>query len=67
MPQVSLLVYSRADRLSDPLLFDHGCFHINLVDHGNNLQIMTQSQIEVRDGLRLNTLRRIDDPQRPFA
>ena len=63
------LFWFTAEQIDYLILYfiDHGCFHINLVDHGNNLQIMTQSQIEVRDGLRLNTLRRIDDQQRPFA
>ncbi len=46
---------------------NHGTFHINLVDHRNDLQIVIDGQIEVTDGLCLNTLRRIYQQQGAFA
>ena len=40
---------------------------VDLVDHGDDLQILTDRQIHVRDGLGLHALRRVDQQDRPFA
>ena len=48
-------------------LVDHRRVHVDLVQYGDDLQIVSHGQIEVRDGLRLNALRSIDHQQRPFA
>jgi len=48
-------------------LVDHRRVHVDLVQHGDDLQIVSHGQIEVRDGLRLNALRGVDHQQRPFA
>ena len=48
-------------------LVGHSRRHVNLVDDGNNLQVMVDGHIEVRDGLCLHALSGIDDEQRPLA
>ena len=48
-------------------LVDHGRLDIYLVQHGDDLQIVPYGQIEVRYGLRLNTLRGVHHEQRPLA
>ena len=45
----------------------HGRRHVNLVDDGNNLQVIVYSQIEVRDGLCLYALCGIHHQQCAFA
>ena len=47
--------------------FWHGAGHVHLVDDGNNLQIVFDGHIEVRDGLRLYALCCVYNEQRPFA
>mgnify|MGYP000127318842 CR=1 FL=1 len=48
-------------------LFDHGSLHVYLVDDGNDFEVVSESEIEVGDGLCLYPLRGIHDKQRPFA
>ena len=48
-------------------LVDHGRIHIDLVQHGDDFQVVPHGQVEVRYGLRLNALRGVDDQQRAFA
>ena len=48
-------------------LVDHGRIHVDLVQHGDDLQVVPHGQVEVRYGLRLNALRGVDDQQRAFA
>ena len=47
--------------------FWHGAGHVHLVDDGNNLQIVFDGHIEVRDGLRLYALCCVYNEQCPFA
>ena len=58
-----------ADQVDDLILHlvDHGRFHVDLVQHGDDLQIVGDGQIEVRDGLCLNSLRGVDDEQSAFT
>ena len=44
-----------------------GARQVNFVDNGNNLQIIIQRQIHVRQGLRLNALGRVNNQQRTLA
>ena len=46
---------------------DHRRVHVDLVQYGNDLQVVLDSQVKVRYGLRLDTLRGIDHQQGPFA
>ena len=46
---------------------DHRRVHVDLVQYGNDLQVVLDSQVKVRYGLRLDTLRGIDYEQSPFA
>ena len=48
-------------------LVDHRSVHVDLIQHRNNLQIVLQRKIQVRNGLSLNPLRSIDHQQRPLA
>src|SRR5690606_33267448 len=48
-------------------LIGHGTLQINLVEYGNNLQIMFNSHVNIGDCLCLNTLRSINNQQSPFA
>ena len=48
-------------------LVGHGAGHVTLVDDGDNLQVVLDGHVEVRDGLCLHALRGIHDEQRPFA
>ena len=48
-------------------LVDHRRVDVDLVEHGDDLQIVPDGQIEVRNRLRLNALRGVDHQQRPFA
>ena len=45
----------------------HSRRHIYLVDHWNDFQVVLNSHIEVRDGLRLDTLSGIHDQERSLA
>ena len=58
-----------ADKVDDLIfhLIGHGRRHVDLVDHGDNLQIMVDGHIEIRDGLRLHALGGIDHQQRSLA
>jgi len=40
---------------------------VDLVDHRHDLQVVLQRQVQVRDGLCLDTLGGVDDEQSPFA
>ncbi len=44
-----------------------GAVHVNLVEHGNNLQPMVDSLVQITNGLCLNTLRSIHHQQRALA
>ena len=48
-------------------LFDHGSLHVYLVDDGDDFEVVSESEIEIGDGLCLYPLRGIHDKQRPFA
>ena len=48
-------------------LVRHGAGHVNLVDDGNDFQVVVDGQIEVRDGLCLYALRGVDHQQRTLA
>ena len=48
-------------------LIDHCRLHIDLVDYGDNFEVVLQSKVEVRDGLSLNTLRSVYNQQRTLA
>ena len=48
-------------------LVGHGAGHVYLVDDGNNLQVVVDGHIEVRDGLSLYALRGIDHEQCSLA
>ncbi len=63
------LVFFTADQLYDLVLYfwDHGAFHIDLIDHGDDLQVIFQRQVEVGNGLRLDTLGGIHQQQCTFA
>ncbi len=63
---ILLLAADQVDHLILHLV-DHGRVHVDLVQHGDDLQIVPQRQIEVRDGLGLNALRGVDHQQRPLA
>ena len=58
-----------ADQVDDLVLHlvDHRRLHVDLVQHGDDLQIVPHGQVEVRDRLGLDALRRVDDQQGPFA
>ena len=58
-----------ADEVDDFVLHlvGHSARHIYFVDDGNNLQVVVDSHVEVRDGLRLHTLCGIDHQQRALA
>ena len=45
----------------------HGACHVALVDDGDDLQVVLDGHVEVRDGLCLYSLRCVDDEQRAFA
>ena len=47
--------------------FDFGGRQVDLVDHGNDLQVMAQGQVEVGQGLGLHTLTRVHDEKGSFA
>ena len=52
------------------LVLDHlrlGAVHVNLVEHGDNLQSMVDGLVQVGNGLGLNTLRSIHHQKGPFA
>ena len=40
---------------------------IDLVDDGNDLEVVLEREIHIRDRLRLDALRRVDDENRSFA
>ena len=40
-------------------LVNHSRLNVNLIQHGDNLEVVADSEVEVRYGLRLNTLRSI--------
>ena len=48
-------------------LVNHGRIHVDFVQHGDDFEVVAHGQVEVRNGLRLNTLRGIDNQQRTFA
>ena len=48
-------------------LVGHGARQVDFVQHRDNFQVVVDSHIEIRDGLSLNALRRIDDEQRALA
>ena len=48
-------------------LIGHGAGHINLIDYRDNLQVMVDGHIEIRDGLCLYTLCGIHHQQRTLA
>ena len=48
-------------------LVDHGRVHVDLVQYGDDFEVVSHSQIEVRYGLRLNALRGVHHQQRAFA
>ena len=48
-------------------LVGHGRWHVYLIDDRDNLQIVIDRHIEVRDSLRLHTLRGIDHEQRTLT
>ena len=48
-------------------LVGHGAGHVDLVDHGYDLQVVVDGHIEVGDGLRLHALRGVDHEQGAFA
>ena len=48
-------------------LLDHGRFHVDFVDHRDDLQVVPEGEVEVRDGLCLNALCGVDDEQGSFA
>ena len=48
-------------------LFGHGIVHIHLVHHRDDLQIVFQGQVQIRDGLSLYPLGSIDDQQGSFT
>ena len=48
-------------------LVDHRRIHVDLVQHGDDLQVVPHGEVEVRNRLRLNALRGVDHQQRPFA
>ena len=49
----------------DPLRL--GRRQVDLVQHGHHLDALLDRRVAVRDGLRLDALRRVDDQQRAFA
>ena len=48
-------------------LVDHGRVHVDLVQYGDDFEVVSHSQIEVRYGLCLNALRGVHHQQRAFA
>ena len=48
-------------------LVGHGRRHVYLVDDGDNLQVVVDGQVEIRDGLRLHALGGIHHQQRTLA
>ena len=63
------LLLAAADQVDHLVLHlvDHGRIHVDLVQHGNDLQVVAERQIEIRYGLGLNALRGIDHQQRTLA
>ena len=47
-----------ADQFDDLVrhFFDHRTIHINLIDHGNDLQVIFNGEVKIGDGLCLNAL-----------
>ena len=63
-------VFALAADQVDHLVFhlvDHGRIHVDLVQHGDDLQVVPHGQVEVRYGLRLNALRGVHHQQRAFT
>ena len=48
-------------------LIGHGTRHITFVQHGNDFQVMLQRHVQIRDSLRLHSLRSVHNEQRPFT
>ena len=48
-------------------LLGHGVRHVALVEHGNDFEVVLDGHVEVRDGLRLYALCRVDHEQTAFA
>jgi hypothetical protein len=48
-------------------LVDHGRIHVDLVEHGDDFEVVADGQVEVRDGLGLDALRGVDHQQGPLA
>ena len=54
----------------DDLVFDllrHGVGHVALVEHGNDFEVVLDGHVEVRNGLRLYALCRVDHQQAALA
>ncbi len=58
-----------AEQLHDLVFYlvGHGAFEIYFVEYGNDLQIVFDGHVDVRYGLCLDALGRIDHQQSPFA
>ena len=58
-----------ADQVDDLVFhfFDHGAIHIDLVDHRDDLQVVVDGEVEVRNSLRLYPLGGIHQQQAAFA
>ena len=63
---VFALAADQVDHLVDHLV-DHRRVDVDLVEHGDDFQIVPDGQIEVRNRLCLDALRGVDHQQRPFA
>ena len=48
-------------------LFDHGGIHVYFIQNRDDGQVVINGKVKVRDRLRLDALRRIDDQECPFA
>src|SRR6185437_6106044 len=57
------------DKLDDlvPDLLDHRSVHVYLVDDRDDLQVVPDGQVQIGDGLCLNTLCRVNQKQRPLT
>ena len=58
-----------SDQVDDLVLdlVDHGGFHVDLVQHGDDFEVVSDGEVEVRDGLCLDALRGVDDEQGALA
>ncbi len=63
------ILLAAADQIDHLILHlvDHRRIHVDLVQHGDDFQVVADGQVEVRNRLRLDALRGVDHQQRPFA